>query len=61
MLQLNKITGGVKLLKGVLEDRAYQVGRQRTGRITVVVEVYLPAAPKMTIILFWFRESKTEI
>lgn len=52
MLQLNKITGGVKILKGVLEDRAYQVGRQRADRITVVVEVYLPTAPKMTIILF---------
>lgn len=52
MLQLNKITGGVKILKGVLEDQAYQVGRQRADRITVVVEVYLPTAPKMTIILF---------
>jgi len=61
MLQLSKITGRVKLLKGVLEAWAYWVCRQRTDRITVVVELYLTTAPKMTVILFWFWESKTEI
>lgn len=45
MLQLDKITGGLKLLKGVLKEGAYWVGSQRTDRITVVVKVHLPTDP----------------
>lgn len=61
MLQLNKITGGLKLLKGVLKDGAYWVGSQRTDRITVIGKVHLPTHPQITIILFEFWESEIEI